>query len=165
MSTMIGKLLSIVDTRELIPGIELMVLNGRKILMTRIADISCSDSPRLTQPSTTTIKSNYKLKTKGYCRLKCKCRVANSTYNIPRISQVAVRPHEESHCNDLQYHFNCVNQEEHEIDLVGNGRDACDLLVDRQEKTICENYDQDYPVEPRIDSHNLNDPVPERIGD
>ena len=36
---MIGKLLRIVDTRLLIPGMELMVLRGLKILMTLIAEM------------------------------------------------------------------------------------------------------------------------------
>lgn len=58
MSTMMGKLFRMVDTRELIPGIELMVLRGLRILMTRMAEMSCSESPRLTQPRTTTTKSN-----------------------------------------------------------------------------------------------------------
>lgn len=58
ISTMIGKLLRMVETRELIPGIELMVLSGRRILITLMAEISYSDRPRLTHPSTTTMKSN-----------------------------------------------------------------------------------------------------------
>ena len=36
---MIGKLFRIVETRLLIPGIELIVLNGLKILITLIAEI------------------------------------------------------------------------------------------------------------------------------
>lgn len=61
ISTIIGKLFSIVDTSELIPGIELIVLKGRRILMTLMADISYSDRPKLTHPRTTTTKSSYKI--------------------------------------------------------------------------------------------------------
>lgn len=59
MSTIIGKLFKIVDTKELIPGIELIVLKGLRILITLIAEISDSDKPKLTQPKTTTKKSSY----------------------------------------------------------------------------------------------------------
>lgn len=58
MSTITGKLLRIVETRELIPGIELIARNGLRILMTRIADISDSDKAKLIHPRTTTKKSN-----------------------------------------------------------------------------------------------------------
>ena len=58
MSTMMGKLFRMVDTSELMPGIELIVLSGLRILITRIAEMSCSERPRLTQPRTTTRKSN-----------------------------------------------------------------------------------------------------------
>lgn len=59
MSTIIGKLFKMVDTKELIPGIELIVLKGLRILITLIAEISDSDKPKLTQPKTTTKKSSY----------------------------------------------------------------------------------------------------------
>ena len=59
MSTIIGRLFKIVDTKELIPGIELIVLKGLRILITLIAEISDSDKPKLTQPNTTTKKSSY----------------------------------------------------------------------------------------------------------
>jgi hypothetical protein len=59
ISTIIGKLFKMVETRELIPGIELIVRRGRRILMTRMADTSEFDRARLTQPRTTTAKSNY----------------------------------------------------------------------------------------------------------
>ena len=73
-------------------------------------------------------------------------------------------PHEETHCNNLEDHFNGVNEEEDEIDLVGNSRDAGDLLVNSEEKAVCEDHNEDDPVEPGVDGHNLDDPVPKRIG-
>lgn len=53
----IGKLFRIVDTKLLIPGIELIVLRGRKILMTLIAEMFWSANCILTHPRRTTIKS------------------------------------------------------------------------------------------------------------
>ena len=85
------------------------------------------------------------------------------TYHIPRIPQVAVRPHEESHSNDLQYHFNCVNLQKYQVNLISNSCHAIDLLINGQEEAVGENDAQDDPVEPRIDRHNLDDPVPEGI--
>lgn len=59
ISTITGKLLRIVDTSELIPGMELIALNGLRILMTRIADMSDCAKARLIHPKTTTKKSSY----------------------------------------------------------------------------------------------------------
>lgn len=58
ISTIIGRLFRIVETSELIPGIEFIVLRGLRILITLIADMSCSDRPKLTHPKTTTTKSS-----------------------------------------------------------------------------------------------------------
>lgn len=41
MSNMIGKLFKIVETKLLIPGIELMVLKGLRSLITLIAEMFC----------------------------------------------------------------------------------------------------------------------------
>ena len=41
ISNMMGKLLRIVDTKLLIPGIELIVRNGLNSLITLIADMFC----------------------------------------------------------------------------------------------------------------------------
>lgn len=57
MSNMIGKLFKIVETRLLIPGIELIVRSGLRILITLIADMFYSASWRLTHPRITTTKS------------------------------------------------------------------------------------------------------------
>ena len=73
-------------------------------------------------------------------------------------------PHEESHGYDLEDHFNCVYHQEHEIDLVGDGCHATDLLVNGQEEAVGEDYAKDDPIEPRINRHNLDDPVSKRIG-
>lgn len=86
-----------------------------------------------------------------------------STYDVPRISEVTVCPHEEAHGNDLEYHFNCVNHQEDEINLVGDCRHATDLLVDGEEEAVSEDYAKDDPIEPWINRDNLNDPVPERV--
>ena len=57
ISSMIGRLFKMVETSELIPGIELIVLNGLRILITLIAEMSFAEKPTLIQPSTTTRKS------------------------------------------------------------------------------------------------------------
>jgi len=57
ISNMIGSEFKIVETNEDIPGIELIVLSGLKILITRIADTFWSLSDALTQPAITTKKS------------------------------------------------------------------------------------------------------------
>jgi len=81
MSTIIGKLFKMVETNELIPGIELIVLRGRRIRITLIAEMSYSESPRLTQPRTTTRKSNcYEKKS----RLNNKKGVVYFNYEKPR---------------------------------------------------------------------------------
>jgi len=59
MLNMIGKLFRMVYTRLLIPGIELIVLRGRRILITLIAEIFWSANYILTQPNITTVKSSY----------------------------------------------------------------------------------------------------------
>lgn len=74
-----------------------------------------------------------------------------------------MRPHEESHGNNFEDHFYGVDKQENEIDLVSNFGDAVDLLVDSKEEAVGKDYDQDDPVEPGVDSHNLDDPVSERI--
>lgn len=70
-----------------------------------------------------------------------------------------MRPHEETHSYDLEDHFNCVNNEEHEIDLVGHCRDAAYFLINSQEETIGEDNTKDDPIEPWVDGHHLDDPV------
>ena len=59
MSNIIGMELRIVDTKLLIPGIELMVLRGRKILITLIAEILSWFMKVASHPRITTRKSSY----------------------------------------------------------------------------------------------------------
>ena len=64
ISNMIGKEFKIVDTRPLIPGIELIVRSGLRILITLMAEISAPSSEakfKLIQPRITTRKSSYKI--------------------------------------------------------------------------------------------------------
>ena len=58
ISNIIGKEFKIVDTSPLIPGIELIVLSGLRILITLIALIFYASRRALTQPRITTIKSS-----------------------------------------------------------------------------------------------------------
>ena len=58
ISNIIGKEFKIVDTSPLIPGMELIVLSGLRILITLIALIFCASRRALTQPRITTIKSS-----------------------------------------------------------------------------------------------------------
>ena len=59
ISNIIGKELRIVDTRPLMPGIELIVRKGLRILITLIAETFYALIRALTQPRMTTIKSSY----------------------------------------------------------------------------------------------------------
>ena len=57
MSNMTGKEVRMVETRELIPGMELIVRKGLMILTTLIADTLLFCKRKETQPSITTEKS------------------------------------------------------------------------------------------------------------
>ena len=57
MSNIDGREIRMVDTKLDMPGIELIVLSGLKILMTLMADTFWSLSDALTQPAITTKKS------------------------------------------------------------------------------------------------------------
>jgi hypothetical protein len=59
ISNMIGNELRIVETRPLMPGIELIVRKGLRILMTLMAETFCALMRALTQPRMTTMKSSY----------------------------------------------------------------------------------------------------------
>jgi hypothetical protein len=74
-------------------------------------------------------------------------------------------PHKEAHRYDFEDHFNSVNQQKYQVDLVSHSGDAIDLLVNGQEEAVCEYDAKDDPIEPRIDRHHLDDLVPDRIGD
>ena len=58
MSNMMGKLLRIVETKLLMPGILLMVLRGLRSLITLIAEMFCWASWIETHPKITTKKSS-----------------------------------------------------------------------------------------------------------
>ena len=55
-----GSEFRIVRTRPDMPGMLLMVLNGRRILITLIAEMFEFDSAKLSKPKETTKKSSYK---------------------------------------------------------------------------------------------------------
>lgn len=74
-----------------------------------------------------------------------------------------MRPHEEPHSNNLEDHFNCVDYQEDEVDLVSHGGHALDFLVNSKEETVGKDDNQDYPIEPGIDGHHLDDLVSKRI--
>jgi hypothetical protein len=75
-----------------------------------------------------------------------------------------VRSHEETHGNDLQEHLSGVDEQEDKVDGSIVLGDTVHLLVERQEEAVNHNDDQDEPIEPGVDSHNLNDLVSEWIG-
>jgi hypothetical protein len=106
ISTIIGKLFRMVETSELIPGIELIVRSGLRILITLMAEMSDSERPRLTHPSTTTRKSSYN----QIQSIKFQNKTIKCTYNIPRIAQVTMGSHEEAHSYDFEDHFYCIDE-------------------------------------------------------
>ena len=87
------------------------------------------------------------------------------TYDIPRVSKIRVRSHEEAHSNDFHGHFPCVDDQEHEIDGLDVLGDHFDLFVQGKEQTVDQDNKQDESVEPRVDRHNLDDLVSEWVGD
>ena len=95
------------------PYSEFKVRRGRKILITRMAEIFRLAAESDTQPRITTEKSS--------CDNKCSCellkydRMSKCTYNVPRISQVRVRLHKEAHSDDFQDHLNAKNQQEDNV--------------------------------------------------
>lgn len=82
--------------------------------------------------------------------------MVGGTYNIPRVSEIAVSPHEEAHCDDLEDHFDGVNEKEDEVSLVSNGGHTLKLLVQGQKDAVREDNPQDNPVKPVVYCHNLN---------
>lgn len=106
ISNMIGNEFKMVDTRLLISGMEFIILNGRRILITLMAEMLFSSKKVDSQPKMTTMKSSY-------ISLEF-----NLTYDIPGISEVAVCPHEEAHCNDLQDHFKRVDDQEYTVNVL-----------------------------------------------
>ena len=73
-------------------------------------------------------------------------------------------PHHESHCNNLEHHFHRVNDQKYIVNEVSLLRDDFDFFVNSQEEAVDDDHDKNEPIEPRVDSHNLNDLVSERIG-
>lgn len=72
--------------------------------------------------------------------------------------------HKKAHCDDFQDHLHGINQEEDEINggvVFGN---TINLLVQGQEDAVNHNDEQDKSIEPRVNSDQLNDLVPEWIG-
>lgn len=72
--------------------------------------------------------------------------------------------HKKAHCDDFQDHLHGVNYEEDKINgnvVFGN---TINLLVQGQEDAVNHNNEQDESIEPRVDSDQLNDLVPEWIG-
>jgi hypothetical protein len=59
ISNIIGKEFKMVETKPLMPGIELIVLRGLNIRMTLMAEMFWASSNELTQPRITTMKSSY----------------------------------------------------------------------------------------------------------
>jgi hypothetical protein len=149
---MMGRLFRIVETNELIPGIELIVRRGLSNLMTLMAEMFCCASWIETHPRITTKKSSY-----------TKLIVSKSTYDVPSVPQVAMGPHDKAHGNNFQDHLSCVNHEKNEINCVAIFRNTCNLPVDGQEKAIHKNDDKNKPIEPWIDGDKLNDLVTEWV--
>ena len=85
------------------------------------------------------------------------------TYNIPRIAQVTMSSHEESHGYNFQDHFKGVDEQKYQINIVCNLGDAFELFVECEEQAVSKNDPEDDPVEPIVNGHNLNNLVPERI--
>jgi hypothetical protein len=128
-----------------------MVLNGRSILMTLIADTLLEVMPWLIHPMITTRKSIY----------KCKHL---STYNVPCISHVRVRLKHETQGDYFQNHFNCEDCLEYQVSYALIWKVRQIRIVHCQKYAVCENGCEDKPIEPRV-KHNPDYSVSERVGD
>ena len=107
MSNMIGSEFKIVETNEDIPGIELIVLSGLRILITLTAEMFYSSISFETQPKITTKKSSYTTQVNK-----------RFTYNVPCISEVGVCSHEKTHGQNLEDHLNGVNDQKYLVNFV-----------------------------------------------
>ena len=88
---------------------------------------------------------------------------SRSTYNIPRVSQIGVRPHYKSHSYDLEHHLYAENSQE---DIVKdfNHLVLLNSWVLGSKNNAVGNYScQNDFVEPGI-HNNLDDFLSERIG-
>jgi hypothetical protein len=74
-----------------------------------------------------------------------------------------VSPHHESHCNNLEHHFHRVNDQKYIVNEVSLLRDDFDFFVNSQEEAVDDDHDKDEPIEPRVDSHELNHFVSEGV--
>ena len=154
MLSICGSELSRVITRPRIPGTEFIVLRGLRILTTRI-ELTLDPPPRsnrVSQPRITTRKSSYIL-------IWCSQRY---TYNVPRISQVWVRPHHKTHSNDLQHHLNTENGQKYVVEDLNQFVLFSCRVLSSQHDTISDDGGQNDLIEPWI-NHNFDDLFTERI--
>lgn len=64
-----------------------------------------------------------------------------------------MRPHEESHSNDLQKHFNSVYDQEDQINFIRELGHKFHFVVQRQEYTVNNDDYKNHFVEPGIDGN------------
>jgi len=64
--------------------------------------------------------------------------------------------HKETHGNDFQDHFCCINDQKDHVNGVGEVFRNAGIPVDGQETAVGNDDHQDDSVEPGIDGHELN---------
>ena len=71
--------------------------------------------------------------------------------------------HYKAHGDDLENHFQGVDNQENEINNFHVIRDEIDLFIGGKHQTIEHNDEQDEAIEAWVDRYDLNDLVPERV--
>ena len=74
-----------------------------------------------------------------------------------------MRSHKETHSNDFQHHFCCVNYQKHHVNCVREVFRNTRISVDGKETAVGNDDNQDDSIEPGIDGHELNDFISEGI--
>lgn len=85
------------------------------------------------------------------------------TYNIPRIPQITMRPHEKSHGYDFEHHLARIYDQEYQINCVQHALRDTRIFVYGKEEAVDDNDHEDEPIKPWIDSHQLDDFVSEGV--
>ena len=73
-------------------------------------------------------------------------------------------PRNEAHGNNLEDHFAGVDDKEDLIDDINVLCDEVDLFISGEDDTVDHDYEENELVEQRIDRHDLDNLVSERVG-